>query len=103
MGSGDLPGLQSRRFDPSRVEWWIRLPHASAKPSVYAVLAGETGSNLGIGSNCKPILWDSWASAFRRCRVGAHPELPLLTQSPSFSTNFTDPAELQGRLEPHVG
>src|SRR6266481_4116233 len=30
-GSGDLPGLQSRRFGPSRVEWWIRLPHASAK------------------------------------------------------------------------
>jgi hypothetical protein len=30
MGSGDLPGLQSRRFFPSRVEWWIRLPHASA-------------------------------------------------------------------------
>jgi hypothetical protein len=30
MGSGDLPGLQSRRFVPSRVEWWIRLPHASA-------------------------------------------------------------------------
>src|SRR5580704_15424206 len=29
-GSGDLPGLQSRRFDPSRAEWWIRLPHASA-------------------------------------------------------------------------
>jgi hypothetical protein len=29
-GSGDLPGLQSRRFGPSRVEWWIRLPHASA-------------------------------------------------------------------------
>ena len=30
-GSGDLRGLQSRRFGPSRVEWWIRLPHASAK------------------------------------------------------------------------
>jgi len=30
-GSGDLPGLQSRRFGPSRAEWWIRLPHASAK------------------------------------------------------------------------
>jgi len=30
-GSGDLPGLQSRRFGPSRVEWWIRLPHASAR------------------------------------------------------------------------
>src|SRR5712692_11160165 len=29
--SGDLPGLQSRRFGPSRVEWWVRLPHASAK------------------------------------------------------------------------
>src|SRR6266852_9288768 len=29
-GSGDLPGLQSRRFGPSRVEWWVRLPHASA-------------------------------------------------------------------------
>src|SRR6266705_1545734 len=28
--SGDLPGLQSRRFGPSRVEWWVRLPHASA-------------------------------------------------------------------------
>jgi len=33
-GSGDLPGLQSRRFDPSRVEWWIRLPHASATLSL---------------------------------------------------------------------
>src|SRR5207249_3692975 len=30
--SGDLPGLQSRRFGPSRVEWWVRLPHASARP-----------------------------------------------------------------------
>ncbi len=30
-GSGDLPGLQSRRFGPLRVEWWVRLPHASAK------------------------------------------------------------------------
>jgi hypothetical protein len=30
MPSGP-PGLQSRRFDPSRVEWWIRLPHAFAK------------------------------------------------------------------------
>ena len=30
MGSGDLPGLQSRRSGPSRAEWWIRLPHASA-------------------------------------------------------------------------
>src|SRR5437588_8466752 len=29
-GSGDLPGLQSWRFGPSRVEWWVRLPHASA-------------------------------------------------------------------------
>src|SRR5712692_10201102 len=29
-GSGDLPGLQSRRFGPLRVEWWVRLPHASA-------------------------------------------------------------------------
>src|SRR5206468_12356002 len=29
-GSGDLPGLQSRRFDSSRVESWIRLTHASA-------------------------------------------------------------------------
>src|SRR5712664_2714023 len=34
-GSGDLPGLQSRRFGPSRVEWWIRLPHASAKLLVH--------------------------------------------------------------------
>jgi hypothetical protein len=33
-GSGDLPGLQSRRFGSSRVEWWIRLPHASAKVSL---------------------------------------------------------------------
>src|SRR5882724_1692291 len=33
-GSGDLPGLQSRRFGPSRVEWWIRLPHASANSSL---------------------------------------------------------------------
>src|SRR5579883_2522912 len=33
-GSGDLPGLQSRRFGPSRVEWWIRLPHASAVKSL---------------------------------------------------------------------
>jgi hypothetical protein len=30
-GSGDLPGLQSRRSGPSRAEWWIRLPHASAR------------------------------------------------------------------------
>src|SRR6266852_8000143 len=29
-GSGDPPGLQSRRFGSSRVEWWVRLPHASA-------------------------------------------------------------------------
>src|SRR6267142_455130 len=35
-GSGDLPGLQSRRFGPSRVEWWIRLPHASANFHTYA-------------------------------------------------------------------
>lgn len=25
-----LPGLARRRFDPSRAEWWIRLPHAPA-------------------------------------------------------------------------
>ncbi len=30
-GSGDPPGLQSRRSGPSRVGWWVRLPHASAK------------------------------------------------------------------------
>src|SRR5882672_974988 len=35
-GSGDLRGLQSRRFGPSRVEWWIRLPHASAIPCIRA-------------------------------------------------------------------
>ena len=38
MGSGDLPGLQSRRFGSSRVEWWIRLPHASAKSFVISYL-----------------------------------------------------------------
>jgi hypothetical protein len=32
-GSGDFPGLQSRRFVPSRIEWWVRLPHASATVS----------------------------------------------------------------------
>ncbi len=32
-GSGDSPGLQSRRFDRLPAEWWVRLPHASAKGS----------------------------------------------------------------------
>jgi hypothetical protein len=45
MGSGDLPGLQSRRFGPYRAEWWIRLPHASAKPLSYEDLAVEGDSN----------------------------------------------------------
>src|SRR5438477_10970367 len=38
-GSGDLPGLQSRRFGSSRAEWWVRLPHASA-------ISGRCQSNL---------------------------------------------------------
>jgi len=32
-GSGDLPGLQSRRSGSSRAVWWVRLPHASANIS----------------------------------------------------------------------
>src|SRR5438874_13526225 len=38
-GSGDLPGLQSRRFGSSRAEWWVRLPHASANLIVVNHLA----------------------------------------------------------------
>src|SRR6266700_1890492 len=38
-GSGDLPGLQSRRFGPSRVEWWVRLPHASAISHIPKVIS----------------------------------------------------------------
>src|SRR5713101_9383197 len=49
-GSGDLPGLQSRRFGPSRVEWWIRLPHASAKVLLIQLplweLDDKNGANL---------------------------------------------------------
>ena len=50
-GSGDLPGLQSRRFGPSRVEWWIRLPHASAtllKINSYPVAFVPIGTTVLI-------------------------------------------------------
>jgi hypothetical protein len=50
-GSGDLPGLQSRRFGSSRVEWWVRLPHASAKSFFHAVLTEEIDSNSVFDSN----------------------------------------------------
>ena len=46
-GSGDLPGLQSRRFGPSRVEWWVRLPHASAKVSLIQGVCGRLGRLRG--------------------------------------------------------
>src|SRR5215468_3991201 len=47
-GSGDLPGLQSRRFGPSRVEWWIRLPHAPAKPFVIKRISLKLTPNQAL-------------------------------------------------------
>ena len=51
MGSGDLPGLQSRRFGSSRVEWWIRLPHASANLFVVNHLALDLSKVMELGND----------------------------------------------------
>jgi TonB family protein len=48
-GSGDLPGLQSRRRVPSRNGWWIRLPHAPATPP-------QARLNFGGNVNSRSIL-----------------------------------------------
>ena len=51
--SGDLPGLQSRRFGPSRVEWWVRLPHASAKFAKISQSHGKRNlKSFGEVSRC---------------------------------------------------
>src|SRR6266436_9141424 len=47
-GSGDSPGLQSRRFGPSRVEWWVRLPHASARTSFSQLPNACTSKHNGL-------------------------------------------------------
>src|ERR1700746_328093 len=57
MGSGDLPGLQSRRFFPSRVEWWIRLPHASANRVSPQLLLAANLSTVPFAST-------DWSATF---------------------------------------
>src|SRR6266852_9159013 len=62
-GSGDLPGLQSRRFGPSRVEWWIRLPHASAKVLLIQLPLWEL--EVRKGANFRGVLDPSWPQILR--------------------------------------
>jgi hypothetical protein len=55
-GSGDLRGLQSRRFGPSRVEWWVRLPHASANVSrKYPLIMRISERSKVIVPNCAAL------------------------------------------------
>src|SRR5215472_18203990 len=54
-GSGDLPGLQSRRFGPSRVEWWIRLPHASANRFCFNYLTANFRNDCPVRNNWTPL------------------------------------------------
>ena len=64
-GSGDLPGLQSRRFGPSRVEWWIRLPHASANSFVVNHLVPVLSNVMEFGND-----WPPTRSIASRCDCG---------------------------------
>src|SRR6266478_8480037 len=61
-GSGDLPGLQSRRFGSSRAEWWVRLPHASAKSPMIRLPLWESepekdASRQGFWTQVGPNFW----------------------------------------------
>src|ERR1700684_2629709 len=63
-GSGDPPVLQSRRFGPSRVEWWVRLPHASATTSISVRLRGHS-----VRAVSRRTVTQRWLS-FRHLLVG---------------------------------
>src|SRR3984957_5009293 len=52
--SGDCRGLQSRRFGPSRIEWWVRLPHASAT-NRQCLCGYQRYTKVGVPYTCQSL------------------------------------------------
>src|ERR1700682_1577851 len=83
-GSGDLPGLQSRRFGPSRVEWWIRLPHASAKVLLIQLplrreLSEKEGLRLGVLDSNWTQIWTLVGRCCLELELGNYRRIYLLS------------------------
>src|SRR5882757_10062159 len=65
-GSGDLHGLQSRRFGLSRTEWWVRLPHASANSFRRRT---KRLHSIDLRKSTRVVWWNVLYVSLRRCRA----------------------------------
>jgi len=110
MGSGDLPGLQSRRFFPSRVEWWIRLPHASANRLSPQLLSGEFKYRTVCKYRLECYVFNRIALGLRnrvrvnakRRRIVAVPHLLLKNWYGCIAVSEFGCKPVTKRVEPHI-